>query len=88
MFVILVFMIVSGLLLAGINLVLPGLVVQIGFSVVGMGVIALILLFSTLSGIVKAALYHYATTGESPTTFNKNLLKASMTPKKAKKIFA
>ncbi len=52
-----------------------------------LGLFAIILVTSVLSGIVKAALYHYATTGEAPDTFNQELLRAAITPKKASKIF-
>ncbi|MCA9331825.1 hypothetical protein KC968_02690 [Candidatus Saccharibacteria bacterium] len=45
------------------------------------------IVFSTLSSIAKAAIFYYATTGESPEMFNKQLLREAMTPKKAKKIF-
>jgi hypothetical protein len=52
-----------------------------------LGLIILLLVFSVLSGIVKAAVYHYATSGEAPESFNRELLHAAMTPKKASKIF-
>lgn len=52
-----------------------------------LGLIIITLVFSVLGGIIKAALYHYATTGESPLAFNQDLLRAAMTPKKARKIF-
>lgn len=52
-----------------------------------LGFVALILVFSTLSAIVKAALYQYAITGQAPGSFDKELLRSSMTPKKASKIF-
>ena len=51
------------------------------------GAIGLMLIFSTLSAIAKAALYQYAVTGEAPASFNKELLRSSMTHKKASKIF-
>ncbi len=57
------------------------------WGLIAVGLFTLILVFSVLGGIVKAALYHYATTGESPVTFNQNLLRAAMTPKKARRIF-
>ena len=57
-------------------------------STVGvLGLVALILIFSTLGAIVKAALYQYATTGQAPGSFDRELLRTSMTPKKARKIF-
>ncbi len=51
------------------------------------GFVALILIFTTLGSIAKAALYHYAMTGNAPGPFAKDLLRTSMTPKKARKIF-
>lgn len=58
----------------------------IGLFIIGMVVISVI--FSALSSIAKAATYHYATTGESPEMFNKQLMREAMTAKKASKIFA
>ncbi len=52
------------------------------------GLTALLVIFATLTSIAKAALYHFATTGEAPELFSKQLLQASMTPKKARRIFA
>ncbi|HVQ43694.1 MAG TPA: DUF6159 family protein [Candidatus Saccharimonadia bacterium] len=51
------------------------------------GFIALIAVLSVLSSIAKAALYHYATSGQAPEAFNAELLRTSMTPKKARKVF-
>jgi len=48
---------------------------------------ALFLVLALLGSIAKAALYHYATTNVTPASFNESLLKAAMTPKKARKIF-
>lgn len=53
-----------------------------------LGFFGIILVFSVLESILKAALYYYATTGQAPTTFNRELLMASMTRKKARKVFA
>jgi hypothetical protein len=52
-----------------------------------LGFIVLAIIFTTLSSIIKAALYHYATTGQAPASFDTNLLQASMTPKKTRKVF-
>lgn len=57
-------------------------------SVLFVGFLVIALLFAALGGIMKAALYHLAVTGESPHLFNKRLLENLMTPKKARKIFA
>lgn len=52
------------------------------------GLVGLFLVFNVLSAIVKAAIYYWATTGQAPANFNQELLRASLTPKKAKKFFA
>ncbi len=52
------------------------------------GFIALIVVSSTLSSILKAAIYYYAVTGEAPAQFDRRLLQASFTAKKARKVFA
>ena len=57
-------------------------------SLLGLGLIAIALVTSVLSGIVKAALFHYATTGKAPETFNQELMRTAMTSKKARKMFA
>ncbi len=80
-----------GLFTAGHALHTSGLGATVGaVTVISLFVVVLlmlILVFSALSGIAKAALYHYATTGEAPSSFDSKLLQASMTPKKARKIF-
>lgn len=67
------------------------LVVGVSFGAVGVvgviGLVAMALLFTMLSSIVKAAIYHYATTGESPEGFEKEIVRASFTPEKASKVF-
>lgn len=57
-------------------------------AIMVLGTFALTLAFSVMENILKAALYHYATTGQAPATFNRELLHAAMTPKKARRIFA
>lgn len=52
-----------------------------------LGLVALMAIFSALGSIAKAALYHYAVTGQSPVEFDAQLLQTSMTQKKARKIF-
>jgi len=44
--------------------------------------VIVISIMSALNGIFIAALYHYATTGESPVQFDKDLLHAAFRPKK------
>lgn len=53
-----------------------------------LGFLALILILSVLGAIAKAAVFYWATTGEAPETFNKDLMQAALTTKKARKIFA
>lgn len=63
--------------------------VVVPLAVAGLLVLTgLFILFETLSAIAKAALYHFATTGEVPETFSKELLHASMIVKKARRTFA
>lgn len=57
-------------------------------AILVLGILAIVLVSNVLDGIVKAALYHYATTGEAPATFDRQLLATSITQKKARKIFA
>lgn len=68
----------------GVGSVILGIIVS---SIFFIGLIVLSLVFSMLSGYVRAAVYYYATTGQSPLSFNKQLLEQAFTVKKAKKIF-
>ncbi|HEY4160601.1 MAG TPA: DUF6159 family protein [Candidatus Saccharimonadales bacterium] len=52
-----------------------------------LGLMVLLMLCGTLVAITKAAMYHYATTDEAPEMFNKELLQAAMTVKKARRLF-
>ena len=56
------------------------------FAIIGLIVMSSV--FIVLEATVKAAVYHYATTGESPVQFNKNVLQQTFTQKKSQKIFA
>lgn len=67
------------------SVLIPGIILA-AISVVGLAAIAF--MFTMLEMFVKAALYYYATTGESPATFDKNILRQAFTPKKAKKVFS
>lgn len=51
------------------------------------GILGMALLFTMLSAVVKTAIYHYATTGEVPESFEKDILRASFTQKKARGVF-
>ncbi|MEI7631960.1 MAG: DUF6159 family protein [bacterium] len=62
------------------------IIVALVLSWVGFVVVALI--FSTLTSIVTAAVYYYATTGKSPEQFNIDILKQTITTKKSRKIFS
>lgn len=84
-----VYTLLGGMLTAGLvaaNLVNGWTFVSLIVLLV-LGLLAIALIASVLGGIVKAALYHYATTGIAPETFNKDLLRSAMTAKKARKIF-
>jgi hypothetical protein len=54
----------------------------------GLAVLTTIIIASTLSGIIKAALYYYAITGEAPEHFSKELLHQAFTKRKARKLFS
>lgn len=78
----------SGLGVAGALLHLP---TTLGIVWVVLGILSIIVMafvLSTLSAIAQAAVYHYAVTGESPLNFDKRLLQAAMTPKKARRLFS
>lgn len=67
---------------------LGGLYFLIPIIIGVIALIGLIILFETLTSIATTALYLYATTGTVPGNFTKQLLESSMTPKKARKVFA
>jgi hypothetical protein len=60
---------------------LTGLAIA-GITLFTLGLVVIILIFSVLGGIAKAALYHYATTGEAPGEFDARLLAAAARPKR------
>ncbi len=63
-------------------------VASVAVAVVGViGLVIVLLITSILSAIAQAALFYYASTGEEPVAFNKELLQSAMTPRKARKIF-
>jgi hypothetical protein len=76
---------ISLLIIVGLKATILGIVVA---SVFLIGLIVLMLVFSMMSGYVKAAVYYYATTGESPVAFSKSILEEAFTIKKAKKVFS
>ncbi len=51
------------------------------------GLIALSIPLNVLASIAKTAVFYWATTGEAPEMFNKELLHSALKPKKARKIF-
>ncbi len=69
-------------------------VMQIWPLTIAFTILALIGLFillagvSALAGIIKAAIYYYAVTGRAPEQFERELMEAAFTPKKAKKVFS
>lgn len=68
------------------------LIYSISYGAIGfvgfIGFIGVMLLVSLLSDVVKAAIFHYATTGEAPEGFEREILRASFSVKKASKVFA
>lgn len=52
------------------------------------GTLLLIVSISAIEAYIKAAIYYYATVGESPVMFDTQLLQQAFTPKKARKIFS
>ena len=78
----------AAIIIVGAQLHTPTLIMFIVGAVLILGAFGIALIFNVLSAFVKAALYHYATTGTSPVTFNQELLRQSFTTKKARKIFA
>lgn len=52
------------------------------------GLVGVMLLLSMLSAVVKSAIFHYATTGETPEGFERDILRSSFTVKKATGVFA
>lgn len=67
------------------SLIVPGIILGT-FALITL--FAIVFVFSILEIFVKAALYYYATTGESPVAFDKNILRQAFTTKKAKKVFS
>jgi len=61
-----------------------GIIGVLGF----LGLIVIIFIFSVLEAFTKAAIYHYAVTGESPATFDNRLMRTAFTTKKARKLFS
>lgn len=57
--------------------------------IMGVGIILTMLAASAIGGIIQAALYHYAMTGEAPEQINKELLKQTyyVSTKKTRKLF-
>lgn len=79
--------VVAALLAAFASLSVPNalMITFVMLAVIGLLIFALV--FSVMSAFVKAAIFHYATTGESPATFNRQLMHQAFTPKQARKIF-
>lgn len=59
---------------------------SVGFLGV-VGLMVLVIVFTMMSATVKAAIYHYATTGEAPEGFEQEIIRASFTPAKARGVF-
>lgn len=86
---VLVYTAVSMTLIGLLSMATAPSAVLIALSVLAFfGILAITLVFSVLSAYVKAAIYHFATTNESPVTFNRQLLRQAFSPKKARKVFS
>lgn len=72
---------------AGVGLHANGWVIGGGAALGLLSVVVLVLVFSALEAFAKAAIYHYATTGESPAAFDGRLMRQAFTQKKARKVF-
>jgi len=81
------FTVSAGIIAAAALLTAPNFVLFALGAVALNGLVILFIVLDTLSAFVTAAIYYYATTGESPEGFNKEVLKHSFTTKKAKKVF-
>lgn len=51
------------------------------------GILGMVMVFAVLNSFVLAAVYYYAVTGQSPLTFNQQLMQQAFTAKKARKVF-
>lgn len=65
----------------------PAFLGVIGFGLAVVLLFSLLLILIALSSITKAAVYHYAVTGRAPQMFNTELLHATISPKRARRIF-
>lgn len=64
-------------------------VVALGASLlIIVALLALIVVLAMLSAAAKAAIYHYATSGETPAHFEQQILRASFTTSDARKVFS
>ena len=58
------------------------------FAVVtGIAFVGLIVVLTMISAIIKSAVYHYATTGKAPNAFERDVVQACFTTKKARNVF-
>ena len=78
----LIWLISAAILNVGVAVLADPMYLLITGPITLLSLVILISVFSALSSIFQAALYHYATTGESPVQFDKTLLKAAFRPKK------
>ncbi|HSH18478.1 MAG TPA: DUF6159 family protein [Candidatus Saccharimonadales bacterium] len=81
------FTIISVVGLFATNGMLQGVALGAVIALAFLGLLMMVIVFSVLEGIIKAAVYHYATTGQSPVTFNERLMREAFTQKKARKVF-
>jgi hypothetical protein len=73
---------------AGLNIVIDSSAIFMTLSIITVGGLLLIsVLFSVLEAVVKAAIFYYATTGESPVSFDQRLMRQAFTHKQARNVF-
>lgn len=77
----LLWLIFSGALIAA-SIIFSPVTLYVTAPITALVLILMISVSSALSSIFQAALFHYATTGESPVNFEKDLLRAAFRPKK------
>lgn len=83
-----VYIVTAGFMFAAVStLGVPDAISLIWLVLTVAGLFGFALVFTVLEAFVKAALYHYATTGESPRTFDSRVLRQTFTQKKAHKVF-
>ncbi len=80
---------ITSLMLVILAASVTGAAVAIGLGVIAfIGLLLLSLVFTALSAIAKTAIYYYATTGQAPAEFDRQVLQNTITQKQARRIFS